>query len=203
MYLGDEELARQLVELDVKGPGDLLSRAEFMRLKSDETQRTAKIRNAPKALAHSGLEGEFRDYPLLVELAQREELVLSGKLATIVFIRHYNRKGQEVSGYIDFAHRLKTDNFEDYFALHRVLLPRPSDLSFYNWETQTCTSNATTNFQVIADNEKGLQFKNKRDRKIIHVNPESHPGHSSFRKPIENSQYVQCVLYDHVTRRRK
>eukprot|EP00965_Chrysotila_dentata_P161445 5332015-Pleurochrysis_carterae.AAC.1 len=27
-------------------------------------------------------------------------------------------------------------------------MPKPSDLSFYNWETQTSTSNATPNFQV-------------------------------------------------------
>ena len=29
------------------------------------------------------------------------------------------------------------------------MLPRPSDLSFYNWETQTATSNATPNYQVL------------------------------------------------------
>ena len=34
---------------------------------------------------------------------------------TIIFIRDKNHKGQEVSGYIDFAHRLKTENFEPYF----------------------------------------------------------------------------------------
>jgi len=46
------------------------------------------------------------------------------------------------------------------------VLPRPSDLSFYNWDTQTSTSNSSPNFQVIADNEAGLLFKNKRDRKV-------------------------------------
>ena len=35
----------------------------------------------------------------------------------------------------------------------KKLMPKASDLSFYNWETQTSTSNATPNFQVIADNE--------------------------------------------------
>jgi hypothetical protein len=44
-------------------------------------------------------------------------------------------------------------------------------MSYYNWETQVCMSNATPNFQVIADNESGLLFKNKRDRKIINVDP--------------------------------
>jgi len=44
-------------------------------------------------------------------------------------------------------------------------------MSFYNWETQICTCNATPNYQVISDNENGLLFKNKRDRKIINVDP--------------------------------
>jgi hypothetical protein len=34
---------------------------------------------------------------------------------SIIFIRDRNAKGQEVSGYIDFAHRLKAENFEPYF----------------------------------------------------------------------------------------
>jgi hypothetical protein len=34
---------------------------------------------------------------------------------SIIFIRDRNVKGQEVSGYLDYAHRLKTENFEPYF----------------------------------------------------------------------------------------
>jgi hypothetical protein len=91
------------------------------------------------------------DSPLLAALAEREEKNRNGKLMvrfvavrarllttprqTIVFIRDRNAAGQEVSGYIDFAHRLKVDDFEAYFGRKKRLLPRPSDLSFYNWET--------------------------------------------------------------------
>lgn len=28
------------------------------------------------------------------------------------------------------------------------LMPKPTDLSYYNWETQTSTSNSSPNFQV-------------------------------------------------------
>jgi hypothetical protein len=62
--------------------------------------------------------------------------------------------------------RLKLEEFEPYFEGKKKVLPRPSDLSFYNWDTQTSTSNSSPNFQVIADNEAGLLFKNKRDRKV-------------------------------------
>ena len=135
-------------------------------------------------------------------LAEREEMVRNGKLTTIIFIRDKNAKGQEVSGYIDYAHRLKTESFEPYFERKKKLMPRPSDLSFYNWETQTSTSNATPNFQVIADNEAGLLFKNKRDRKVINVDPKARPGDNSRRIELHSHEYTQVVLYDHVTRRK-
>ncbi len=49
---------------------------------------------------------------------------------------------------MDYGHRLKTENMEPYFDRKKRLMPRPSDLSFYNWETQMSTSNPTPNFQV-------------------------------------------------------
>jgi len=47
--------------------------------------------------------------------------------------------------------------------------------SFYNWETQMSTSIATPNYQVTAENAAGLLFKNKRDRKVLNVDPKVHP----------------------------
>jgi len=37
---------------------------------------------------------------------------------------------------------------EPYFDRKKRIMPKPTDLSFYNWETQTSTSNPTPNFQV-------------------------------------------------------
>ena len=51
-------------------------------------------------------------------------------LQSIIFIRDKNGRGQEISGYIDYAHRLKTEEFEPYFSGKKRLLPRPSDLRF-------------------------------------------------------------------------
>ncbi len=136
---------------------------------------------------------------------------------------------------------------EAVFERKKRLLPRPTDLSFYNWDTQVSTSNATANFQVssaksaksamsqqpelkmtvpstvactcihyiqpmtrhgtlgvqvIAENEKGLLFKNKRDRKVINVDPKAVPGDNSTRTELQTEEYIQAVIYDHVTRRR-
>ena len=55
---------------------------------------------------------------------------------------------------------------------------------------------------MIADQEGGLLFKNKRDRKVINVDPRAKPGDNSTRVEIKTDEYLQVVLYDHVTRRR-
>uniref|UniRef100_A0A8C5MQ66 Cilia- and flagella-associated protein 299 n=1 Tax=Leptobrachium leishanense TaxID=445787 RepID=A0A8C5MQ66_9ANUR len=123
-------------------------------------------------------------------------------IPSIVFIRDKNARGQELSGYIDYSHRLKTEDFEVYFTGKKKLLPRPTDLSFYNWETNVLTSNPTPNYQVIAENSSGLLFKNKRDRKILNVDPMASPGDNSTRTSIQTDLYTQVVIYDHVTRRK-
>ncbi|KAK3089103.1 hypothetical protein FSP39_000834 [Pinctada imbricata] len=200
-YLEDLELARQVIELGYKGSGgEVLRREEFeARKQAAEASRLSK-RSQQKTLASSGK--EIND-PFLKALAQKEEANRSGKMTTVIFIRDFNPRGQEISGYIDYAHRLKTEDFEPYFSGKKKLLPRSSDLSFYNWETQTSTSNPTPNYQVIAENASGLLFKNKRDRKQLNVDPKaSSPGDNSERTVIESPNYVQVVIYDHITRRK-
>lgn len=47
-----------------------------------------------------------------------------------------------------------------------------SDLSYYNWRTGECQSNDSPNFKVDANSGlQGLLFRNKRDRKVINVDP--------------------------------
>ena len=81
-------------------------------------------------LSHRTLAGSGKELKdnFLRELASREEANRSGKMTSIVFIRDNNQRGQEISGYIDYAHRLKTEDFEPYFSGKKKLLPRPSDL---------------------------------------------------------------------------
>jgi len=103
-------------------------------------------------------------------------------------------------------------------------LPRSTDLSYYNWETQVAHATSSPNFQVITDNEMGLLFKNKRDRKIINVDPEVRdsaiivrggsismlwaccwqvpPGDNTTRTELDTHEYVQVVIFDHMTRRK-
>lgn len=164
-------------------------------------ERTNQKHIPPRQLASLGK--DFTDFPFLQALEHREELVRTGKLTTIIFIRHTNSKGHEISGYIDYAHRLRTEDFVPIFERRKLLLPKPTDLSYYNWETQLSTSNSSPHYQVIADSAQGLLFKNKRDRKIVNVNPDnSSPGDNTIRIEINTKEYIQVVLYDHSTRRR-
>merc|ERR1711963_536638 len=187
-------------ELGYRGSGEVLKREEFeARKQAAEASRLSK-RSRQKKLASD--EKVIKD-PLLAALAAREAANRKGKMTSIVFIRDRNPKGQEMGGYIDYAYRLKTEDFDPYFSGKKKLLPRASDLSFYNWETATSTSNPTPNYQVIAENASGLLFKNKRDRKIINVDPKAPtPGDNSTRTVVETPKCIQVVIYDHITRRK-
>ncbi|CAE7524184.1 cfap299 [Symbiodinium microadriaticum] len=199
-YLEEDELARQLVEIGCR-KGEVLTREDFAaRREAAENAKKARLQSAPKVLASA--QKKLTDFPVLRHLACREELVRSGKLSTIIFIRDKNHRGQEISGYIDYGHRLKTENFEPYFERKKRLLPKSSDLSFYNWDTQHSTSNESPNFQILPDHEQGLLFKNKRDRKVLSVDPRSEPGDNSKRLEVPTTEYIQVVIFDHMTRKK-
>ena len=140
-------------------------------------ERTLQKRNQQRRLAYQNDKGETFEFTkndaFLSALADREEANRTGRMTSIIFIRDKNAKGQEISGYIDYASRLKHEDFSGYFSGKKRMLPKSTDLSFYNWETQTSTSNPTGNYQVIADSSSGLLFKNKRDRKIVNVDPKA------------------------------
>eukprot|EP00758_Cryptobia_borreli_P000584 Tbor_TRINITY_DN1250_c0_g2::TRINITY_DN1250_c0_g2_i1::g.5784::m.5784 len=198
-YLDDIDHAREIVELGYKGK-DFLTREEFEAAKKAATEGPLRHNRSLEVVCSVGK--NFDDSPFLYALAKREELVRNGKLSTIIFIRD-DVNGHEVSGYIDFGHRLKTEDFEPYFNRRKKLLPKRTDLSHYNWRTHTLYYNNTNTFQVVADNENGLLFKHKRDRKTINVDPKAEtPGDNSNRTVIKTHEYTQVTLYDHVTRRK-
>ncbi|KAK2957095.1 putative flagellar basal body protein [Blattamonas nauphoetae] len=201
-FLEDQDLAREMVELGFRGRGNALKREDFeFRKRAAETLKKAKTNQAPQVLASEGK--DLANFPFLQALAAREKLVREGRLAVIVFIRDFNSKGQEVSGYIDYGHRLKTEKkFDQYFERKAKLLPKPTDLSYYNWDTQTLKSNSSPNFEVIADNTNGLQFKSKRDRKTIVVDPHAPQTDKTVRREIQTHEYCQVVIFDHTTHRR-
>jgi hypothetical protein len=199
-YLENQDLARQIVELGYKGK-NLLDRQQFEEQKKKALEGPRKGKKKSERLSSYGK--DLSNYPLLHALAKREAFVRNGRLSTIIFIRDIDKRGHEVSGYIDYGHRLKTEDFEEYFARKKKFMPKPSDLSYYNWKTQTLCYNNSNTFQVIADSERGLLFKHRRDRKTIDVDPKgANPGDNSTRKVIKTDEYLQVVIYEHRPRRK-
>uniref|UniRef100_UPI0037E7FFE6 cilia- and flagella-associated protein 299 n=1 Tax=Semicossyphus pulcher TaxID=241346 RepID=UPI0037E7FFE6 len=196
LNLKSGESARTLVE-----PGHRSrSREEFEEKTASARAVEAAEDNAfynrrrPMTLASAGKELKEN---FLRALAEREEANRSGKMTSLIFIRDHNTLGQEVSGYIDYAHRLQTQDFEAYFSGKKRLMPGRSDLCYYNWKTQVSTSNSSPNYEVIYDDPNGLLFKNKRDRKILNVDPWAGPGEDSSRTLLQSDLYIHVVIYDH------
>jgi hypothetical protein len=206
-YLENQDLARHIVEMGFKGK-NMLDRAQFEDLKKKNadainSQTLANIRKNKKKKERMSSYGQnLTDFPLLKALAEREAAVRNGEKSVIVFIRDYDARGNEVSGYIDYGHRLKIEDFEEYFSRKKRFMPKTSDLSYWNWKTQTLRHNNSSTFTVIADTERGLLFKHRKDRKTIDVDPKAtSPGDKSRREVIHTSEYLQVVLYEHINSR--
>lgn len=121
-------------------------------------------------------------------------------------LKELEEEGVEISGYIDLAHRLKTEDFTQYFKGNKLFLPKNTDLSYYNWNTGVCVSNDSPNFKVDASSGiKGLLFRNKRDRKVINVDPDQTDVSDSTKRTLCSTrwpEFKQIVIFDHYTRRK-
>uniref|UniRef100_A0A8C1YVL9 Cilia- and flagella-associated protein 299 n=1 Tax=Cyprinus carpio TaxID=7962 RepID=A0A8C1YVL9_CYPCA len=210
-YLEDQELARQLVELGHKGSS--LEREEFetsfcVRFLRDISNCLNVVFSRKLASIGKELKDNF-----LRALAEREEANRSGEMtvstllqhsicyvmgfpqnsSSIIFIRVQNSHEQEISGYIDYSHQLKFEDFKPYFSRKKRLMPKPTE--------DVAKHNASSNYEVFTENPRGLLFNCKNDRKILNVDPEATPGDSSIRTPVQCDLYVHVVIYDHVTRK--
>ena len=163
-YLEDIELARDLISVGYHGKGEIYTRETFEEKKKAIAEHIKNRKSQkPKTLSFTGI--DVSKSPFLSALAAREELVWNGRMATIIFIRvcpqeeqeeaedgtkseNSNKRKSEISGYIDLGYRLKTDDFRAYFEGRKHLIPRPSDLSYYNWATQHAQLQDSPNFRV-------------------------------------------------------
>ena len=185
MYLEDEELARDVKELYAVNKGEIRNKADFERKKREieEMNREEDTKERPLF----SLNMNYRKGSFLDQLKERESEVRNGRKSTIIFIRYKDKKGKETSAYIDYRERLKNDEMEGVFKEGHPLLPKISDLSYYNWTTQKVNSTDSTFFRVDAGPKERLSFKNNTDRKIINVDLEyieKHPGLDVKRIPI-------------------
>ncbi|XP_037076711.1 cilia- and flagella-associated protein 299-like [Pollicipes pollicipes] len=199
-YLEDQTLARAIVELGYRGTAEFMKRHEFAERRREFEASKVSRDSREDRLAADGLELED---PLLLALAEREAVNRDGRVATIIFLRSLNERNQEISGYVDYAQRLRSDAFREYFSGEARLMPRVNDLAYFNWKTQSSRCNNTVNWTVLSESVHGMVFKSRRDRKVVSVDPRTEtPGDSSTRTLVQSSNYTQVVLYDHIIRQK-
>lgn len=197
-FLQSEELARQLIEVGINPRTNLLSQEDFCRLKERAERRRAQsnyrvVRPAcgdfpPKVIAAE---------PFFAALAAREEQLLDERLSTVLFLRavlQVKDKQVETSAYIDLADRLTHENFADYYSGRRLLLPKPTDLSYYNWLTNRCQFNESASFRPVTDPTQPLSFLHRKSRKTLELK-------EGVKVDSGINAYRQAIFYDHQTLR--
>ena len=201
MYLEDEEFARKVKELYEVQKGEIRNKDDFDRKKKELYEKNNEIEEKEQIQFSQNMhyiKGSFLDL-----LKERESDVRNGTKSTIIFIRYKDKKGKETSAYIDYRDRLKNEEMEAVFEGGLPLIPKPNDLSYFNWNIQKVNSLDSTFFRVDAGPKERLSFKNNSDRKIINVDLEyieNHPGLYVRRIPVviknENDDIINQVKYD-------
>ena len=150
-YLEDETVARDIelgrrVDAGFSQSQNILQPHEFEKAHQDlrnKREKEARFKNRAEKGRLSSQDtknGEVYTFcgenSVVGELAKREVEHRLGVLCSVVYLRYLNKKGQEVSGYIDFGDRLKNEEgFGDVFSGKKRLVVKKSDLSYYNWNT--------------------------------------------------------------------
>lgn len=203
--INDESIILQLIELGYRNATQsVLSRTEFTRYRLQAEKNVHDRINSNVTIPHQNIINYLdsnkidpASSPLLHAISDRYESLRCNRLCTILYIRQYNTKQQEVSSYIDVSSRLDSITSADY-----IFQCKPNDLSYYNYCSLQCYVHSNHRFQCHTDIQHGLCIKNKLDRKIININSMNNNEQSTtIRTEIKDNRYLQCVLFDHTTRR--
>ena len=184
MYLEDAELARKVKELYNPQKGEIRNEADFYRKRKELDQYKEE---EEKEQLQFSQDMRYAKGSFLELLQERENDVRNGTKFTIIFIRYKDKKGRETSAYIDYRDRLKENEMEAVFKEGHPLIPKSTDLSYYNWNIQKVNSLDSSFYRVDAGPKERLCFKNNTDRKVINVDLEyieNHPDLSVKRIPV-------------------
>ncbi|KAF8765014.1 cilia- and flagella-associated protein 299-like isoform X2 [Argiope bruennichi] len=196
MFLEDKEMCRDLLVLGYHSNKRIIPKEAFDQRKAQKAAQTEEQNVKDIRICGSELQTSCN---LMQALAKREEDNLTGCLATIIFIRDINEKGEEVSAYIDYRHRLRTEDWIPYFRGEKKIVPSEKDLSFYNWVKGTSYHTSSANFEVVPDTDTlKLIFICTTDRYVIDVNPKTQTTEKVFRLDLADTNYEQAAIFDHV-----
>ncbi|KAL4714055.1 hypothetical protein ACJJTC_008409 [Scirpophaga incertulas] len=190
--------ARTIAAFGYRANGDTLSEKEFYTRRA-VIQEVVFPTVKPYVLVSEGT--DVWD-PFSRELAVREQANRLGIVQSIIFVRHYTKGGFEISGYIDYAHRLISEDWAPFFKTNKMLWPKLNDLGYYHWRHGTVRNNMTRNYKPTLDPDKGLLFQNRHDHKIICPDPYQDPGQNTTKFRVYSPRYTQIEIYDHTVRKK-
>lgn len=129
-------------------------------------------------------------------------------LQTIILLQFRQANGFDISGYVDFEQSLqhctgRVHGYSDWQAIfqgRKLLKPKPTDLSFYDWHRKKCEYTDSANWRSITY-FGDLKFLHKGDLRIIPVTDKP----SKFQKNVvrtlvRSKNYGTVILYDHYVR---
>ena len=133
-------------------------------------------------------------------------------MQTIIFLTHRFKSGFERSAYIDFEDSLRVANdpqnkhgtdWAGVFSERCMLLPKPWDLSYFDWHTKQIRYNHTDNYIVMNDHERGLIFMHKGDHKHICVDKSvAEFSKNCTRSMYYSKRYGYVTFLDHIIRKK-
>lgn len=166
LYLGEEEIARLIVELGYRSSGTL-SREKFFQTKA-ELSAARSINNKQDVdedqdgSNKQDVANENTD-SLLSVIKDRFSSNLDNSVHSIIFLGLVQENGVEISGFIDLAQRIKKENFLPYLTGQKRLKPRQGDLSFANLTKRKSRLCSSENWKVLSedDSQPAINFEHK------------------------------------------
>ncbi|KAH8377641.1 hypothetical protein KR093_006401, partial [Drosophila rubida] len=202
-YLGNPKAIEALVKLGYRNTGRVYTEEEFDICK----EKTLVLMN-PKIKVRVGSAYLVKgNDPGLLALSERERPNLLKKLSTIIFISVRMPSGFDMSSYMDYEMNLRhfeldvrgAPNWTKIFEGSQKLLPKSSDLSYYDMQKKLVTHNDSDNYHSLAMGNS-LVFLHRGDHKIIV--PDGKGASNTFKKVMIFSPSLgSIILYDHIVRK--
>ncbi|XP_075218685.1 cilia- and flagella-associated protein 299-like [Lycorma delicatula] len=188
-YLRSIRLTQQVAQLGYRYAGETLTKNAFEKRIAGAQELLHPCRPQDRI---SGDLSKIKD-PVLMALSLRERQNRIGKLHTIIFIRVLTRLGSEISGYIDYAHRLRSGQWTPIFQGRKILKPNITDLGYYNWRTGYSQCNHSDNYKVLSSRPLSIVMSHINSKKHFLSN---NPTHSFLRQYSFNT--VHTIILDPV-----
>ncbi|XP_017857117.1 PREDICTED: uncharacterized protein C4orf22 [Drosophila arizonae] len=149
--------------------------------------------------------------PVLLQFKEREFPIYSKILATIVFTMYTDKKGSEISAYIDLGmswanttrQAYNHANWKGIYEGRAHLRPMPHHLSYRNAQYNVFYYTDSENFKVVHDDRYGLMFMHKGDHKYLPVGGHDNPfNRNVHRSTVISPKYGSVIFYDHTLRKK-